>query len=236
MDEIILDSIRDLLKRGKGDPRLLEQIKRAAEQDEVISVYERDYVNGLTERYLKPGYNEGDVWPIQKPDTSTWPVSRPQRAYDKRRSRIPIKRLFALWPRRKLTKAISGIVIIALVAAIATVYLPSDLEPDRAVVPPKITVQKPTLASGLTVETDSLSYSLGDILSVSGTSDAGGDVTLSITNSADQLVWQETVALKSDGTYSTLSIAGGQGWESAGSYTLKAQQGSLVAEFSFDFG
>ena len=97
------------------------------------------------------------------------------------------------------------------------------------------TTTKTTSTSGLSVEVDASSYSLGDIISISGESDSSGDVTLSIINGASQIIWQEEASLKTDGTYSTLSIAGGPGWESAGEYTLRVAQGSVTKEINFDF-
>ena len=85
------------------------------------------------------------------------------------------------------------------------------------------------------IDADASSYSLGDIISISGSSDKSGDVTLSIINGANQIIWQEVISLKTDGTYSTLSIAGGSGWESTGQYTLKVTQGSATEEINFDF-
>ena len=106
--------------------------------------------------------------------------------------------------------------------------------PDMSTSSPTTTT-KPTPTSGLVVDADASSYSLGDIISISGNSDTSGDVTLSIINGANQIIWQEVISLKTDGTYSTLSIAGGPGWESAGEYTLKVTQGSVTEEINFDF-
>jgi len=56
MVDAILDDVKELLLNEQGDAKILERIKRAAENDEVISVYERDYVNDLVEKYLRPKY------------------------------------------------------------------------------------------------------------------------------------------------------------------------------------
>ena len=66
MADTILDDVKELLLNEKGDAKILERIKRAAENDEVISVYERDYVNDLVEKYLQPKYEPELIEEIKK--------------------------------------------------------------------------------------------------------------------------------------------------------------------------
>ena len=61
-----------------------------------------------------------------------------------------------------------------------------------------------------------------------------GKITLSIIN-GDDTIWEEEISPRADQSYSTLLIAGGPSWESKGSYTIKAVQGSITEEISFDF-
>ena len=90
---------------------------------------------------------------------------------------------------------------------------------------------------GLSVATDQHSYNKGDIISISGTSQAsaGNEIKLSIENPNGGLVWSETVKIKSNGKFSTLLIAAGAGWDNNGEYTLKAEHGSLANQIKFDF-
>ena len=92
MVDTLLDDVKELLKQDKGDPKLLERIKRAAEQDEVISVYERDYVANLAKKFLRPQYEESSKEPeIGKPEsisemrkTSTIPESKFEKLSEKK--------------------------------------------------------------------------------------------------------------------------------------------------------
>ena len=43
------------------------------------------------------------------------------------------------------------------------------------------------------------------------------------------------IAVKNNGMYSTLSIAGGLGWENSGTYTLKVDNGSEIKSITFSF-
>jgi hypothetical protein len=83
---------------------------------------------------------------------------------------------------------------------------------------------------------DASSYARGDIISISGkTKIPTSVVRLSILNAANQEVWNENLDVKDDGSYSTLTIAGGQGWEQAGKYTARASYGGMTDTMIFDF-
>ena len=232
MVDTILDDVKELLKLEKGDPKILERIKRAAEQDEVISVYERGYVTNLVEKFLRPKYDEPVKEPEIKPESipEKPKITIPDTKFEKLSESKPI---FESKTSPKTTKIMFGIGAVAL-AIILVVGVSMSGLPDMST-PSSTTTTKPIPTSGLVVDADASSYSLGDIISISGSSDASGDVTLSIINGANQIIWQEVISLKTDGTYSTLSIAGGPGWESAGEYTLKVTQGSVTEEINFDF-
>ena len=232
MVDTILDDVKELLKLDKGDPKILERIKRAAEQDEVISVYERGYVTNLVEKFLRPKYDEPAKEPEVKPESvpEEPKITIPDTKFEKLSESKPV---FESKTSPKTTKIMFGVGAVAL-AIILVVGVSMSGLPDVST-PSPTTTTKPTPTSGLVVDADASSYSLGDIISISGSSDASGDVTLSIINGANQIIWQEVISLKTDGTYSTLSIAGGPGWESAGEYTLKVTQGSVTEEINFDF-
>ncbi len=241
MVDTIYDDVKELLKIEKGDPKILERIKRACEQDEVISVYEREYIQKLVAEHLAPKYDDIPTEPeiitesgqkSEEPQVRTIPEpisSKP----------VPQKPTFELQSNPKTTKIIFGIgaVALAIILVAGVSYSGvslSDISDDTPTTPATST-KKTTSTSGLKVEVDASSYSLGDIISISGDSDSSGDVTLSIINGASQIIWQEKASLKTDGTYSTLSIAGGPGWESSGEYTLRVTQDLLTEEITFDF-
>ena len=237
MVDTIFDDVKELQKIEKGDPKILERIKRACEQGEVISVYEREYIQKLVEEHLTPKYEDIPIEPeiitenAQK--TSEPEVTIPEPNFSKP---VQQKPTFELKSNPKTTKIIFGIGAVALaIILVAGVSYSGVSFPEASDAPTTTTTTKPSSTSGLSVEVDASSYSLGDIISISGESDSSGDVTLSIINGASQIIWQEEASLKTDGTYSTLSIAGGPGWESAGEYTLRVTQGTVTEEINFDF-
>ena len=209
--DLILDDIKGLLDLKKGDPKILNMIKRAAEQGEVISLYERNYVKNLAEQFLNLEYEEL----VEAPDLIQEPVPEPAANNaapepQKKRSRLKSK------------KVILGIVVLLAVmiaGSSSSISIPSSSAPP----------------SGLTLEADSTSYSSGDIISISGNTLTAGEVTLLITNTADRVIWEEKIQAKFGEIFSTLSIAGGPGWESAGEYKIWVTQGTAAEEFIFDF-
>ena len=52
MDDSLFDDVTSLLDGDFGDDRILKQISRACKNNEVISNYERNYVQKLAEQYL----------------------------------------------------------------------------------------------------------------------------------------------------------------------------------------
>ena len=70
MTDMLLDDVNSLLDGDFGDDRILKQIARACKNNEVISNYERNYVQKLAEQYLgkKPQSTT-----IKKPETIPTP-------------------------------------------------------------------------------------------------------------------------------------------------------------------
>ena len=52
MEDSLLDDVKALLDKDFGDDRILKQILRACENNEVISNFERNYVKKLAEKHL----------------------------------------------------------------------------------------------------------------------------------------------------------------------------------------
>ena len=69
MTDSLLDDVKALLDKDFGDDRILKQIFRACENNEVISNYERNYVRKLAEKYLgkKPEIVQTQIPVIEKP-------------------------------------------------------------------------------------------------------------------------------------------------------------------------
>lgn len=240
MDDIILEDVKALLRLGKGSPLFLERIRRAAEQGEVISHYERSYVSELARKHLGPGHgappspatpppraaSAASMSLVRAPAPSP-PARRGAVAGAVRMPALLVRPLVAT--RRRMIATAIVVMLVAAGAASAVVY---TVDGGGAAEP----VAVPVVPPGLTVEADATLFVSGDIVSVSGTSASpAGAVVLSITNGGGEMVWQETVGARADRTYSTLTIAGGPGWESAGLYVLSASEGSASRTFAFDF-
>ncbi len=163
---MLLDDVNSLLDGDFGDDRILKQIARACKNNEVISNYERNYVQKLAEQHLG-----------RKPQTSQ---------------------------KSEIT------------------------EPEI----PKIEIPKP---KPLLTQTSSSSYVKSDLISINGVSENSNVVNLSILNSNNELVWAEQVSVKSDGSYSTLAIADGEGWENSGTYNIKVEDGTNTKSTKFSF-
>lgn len=221
----LIDDVRELLEKGKGDERILNQILRACENDEVISNYERSYVKKLVDKHLSRKTNIGSAEPVAPkveiippaPATEVAALASPTSHSSSKNIKIV---------------GIGAALIIAVAVSVA--ILGSSDNPADVPVNPIDTpiVDEP---EALLIQTDLLSYQKGDLVSISGSSVVPGSVNLYITNSDDQLVWSERVTIKGNGGYSTLTIAGGSGWENPGTFTIGAENNSESVSMTFSF-
>lgn len=228
MTDPLLDDVKALLDKDFGDDRILKQICRACENNEVISNYERNYVRQLAEKHLgkkpavKTSTEEKQIVPdvvlpeIQSIQQNQTYQPRPQPKYS---SNVKNTKLFL---------GIGGVALMIIVAVAFSFGAISETTP---------TIQTPTNPEldSLSIQTDLSSYSKKDLISISGISDTSGTVNLSIENNKNELVWSEQVSVKNDGRFSTLAIAGGSGWENSGTYTLKVDNGKETKTTSFLF-
>ena len=229
MTDLLLDDVKSLLDKDFGDDRILKQICRACENNEVISNYERNYVRQLAEKHLgkkpeftptpsveeKPSVPDIQIPEIQHiPQTQSFQTEVPRISYSKSKN-------------KKIMFGIGGLALVIIIAAAVsfnglptgtTINTPSDNTP-----------------ISLSIQTDLESYDKKDLISISGVSDTTGNVNLSIENQNNELVWAEQVSLKSDGRFSTLAIAGGSGWENSGTYTIKVNNGKETRSDTFSF-
>jgi len=225
MTDPLLDDVKALLNKDFGDDRILKQICRACENDEVISNYERNYVRKLAEKYLgkkpefvqTPSVEKKHVVPdvaipeIQHiPQTQTFQMESPRISYSNSKNK----------------KILLGLGIIALVIIISSIVSFSEIT-DR--------INDDDVPVSFLIETDLTSYNKKDLISINGVSDTSGTVIISIENQNDELVWTEQISLKGDGRFSTLTIAGGQGWESSGIYTIRVDNGVETKSSTFSF-
>jgi len=230
MTDPLLDDVKALLDKDFGDDRILKQICRACENNEVISNYERNYVQKLAEKHLgkKPEFTQTphieekqvvpdvvipEIKPVQQ--TQSFQTEVPQISYSK--------------PKNK--KIVFGIGSFALVIIIAAAIAFSGITDGTT----NFGTPTNNASISLTIQTDLESYNKKDLISISGVSDTTGNVNLSIENQNNELVWAEQVSLKSDGRFSTLAIAGGPGWEKSGTYTIKVDNGKETKSDTFSF-
>ena len=227
MTDPLLDDVKSLLDKDFGDDRILKQICRACENNEVISNYERNYVRKLAEKHLgkrpeftqtphveeKPIVHDVSIPQIQQ--TQSLLTEMPRISYSKSKNK----------------KIMFGIGGLALVIIIVTAVSFSDLTTGIT----KIDTSSSDIPISLSIQTDLKSYNKKDLISISGVSDSMGTVNLSIENQNNKLVWTEQISLKNDGQFSTLAIAGGAGWEKSGTYTIKVDNGKETKSDTFSF-
>ena len=233
MSDPFFDDVKELLDKEKGDERILKQIYRACENNEVISNYERNYVRKLAEKYLgrKPPVEEKPS--AKEPSIPDVVISEPtiQKTQTFQKESLRIKKSDS--KNTKMMLGIGGAALAAIIIiAVASTGI-SDIEDTNVTTPvvPKQTI----VSSSFSVQTDLDSYQKKDIISISGVSKEAGFVNLSIENQDGTLVWSEQVQTKNEGRFSTLVIAGGSGWEGSGTYTLKAQNNSETQSETFSF-
>jgi len=227
MNDPLLDDVRSLLDKDFGDDRILKQICRACENNEVISNYERNYVRKLAEKHLgkKPEITISTEEKKVVPDVIMPQISPIQKTQTLQRK--PAK----ITSRAKNTKIMVGISAVVLVIIIAVGVSFSGMSDNIS----KIDSPNNSVPVSLSIQTDLSSYSKKDLISISGISDTSGSVNLSIVNQNNKVVWAEQVSLKNNGRYSTLAIAGGPGWESSGTYTIKVDNGVETKSNTFSF-
>ena len=229
MDDSLLDDVKALLDKDFGDDRILKQICRACENNEVISNYERNYVKQLAEKHLGRRAEVEQTTPHIEEKPSVPDVVIPEISTQKTQVIQPEPRRIQSKPKNsKIMLGVGGIALVIIIAVAVSFSSVSDETP-------KINTPSSPVSLTLSVQTDLSSYNTKDIISISGNSETSGVVNLSIENSNNQLVWSEQVSLKSNGKYSTLAIAGGPGWENSGTYTIKVDNGEETESSTFSF-
>ena len=231
MTDSLLDDVKSLLDKDFGDDRILKQICRACENNEVISNYERNYVRKLAEKHLgkRPEVDQSQTSVEEKqivPDVVIPGIVTSQKTQIVQSE--PPRITYSTSKNSKIMLGIGGIALVIIIVAVSFSGI-SDITPTQVTTPTN------SVSTTLSIQTDLSSYDKKDIISISGISNTSGTVNLSIENQNNELVWAEQVSLKSDRKYSTLAIAGGQGWESSGTYTIKVDNGVETKSTTFSF-
>jgi hypothetical protein len=234
MNDMLLDDVNSLLDGDFGDDRILKQIARACKNNEVISNYERNYVQKLAEQYLgkKPPIDPSTISenPPTIPDIVIPPIDpSPQIQIDPSPQTNQSFSFSSSNSGLKNPKLILGFGSVALVIIVAAAILfssSSNSFPSNSI--SDVEIQ-------LSVQTDLSSYVQKDIISINGICNNSEVVNLSITNGNNDLIWAEQLSVKNNNVYSTLTIAGGSGWENSGTYTVTVDSGYEIKSIAFSF-
>lgn len=232
MEDSLHDDVKALLDKDFGDDRILKQILRACENNEIVSNFERNYVRKLAEKHLGKKSSAGPSEPIRK-EAKTVPdvvIPEPATVQTQTFQTSPPKITSRNQKKSKIMMGIGGMALVIIIA-IATTYGGTSANSPTVVDDP---VPTPVDAS-LSIKSDLKSYDAKDLISVSGNSETSGTANLSIENQDGELVWTEQVSIKSNGSYSTLAIAGGPGWEKSGTYSLIVDNGKETKTTTFTF-
>ena len=223
MSDMLLDDVNSLLDGDFGDDRILKQIARACKNNEVISNYERNYVQKLAEQHLgkkplsnkKPETITPEIPKIEIPKPE--PIVTTQLSQPTNNSKSKNSKLFL---------GFGGIGVVIIIAA--AFLLSNNIDSSETNVVSEIKIE-------LSIQTDLSSYAKSDLISINGVSQNSNIVNLSILNQNNDLIWAEQVSVKSDGGYSTLAIADGEGWENSGTYNIKVEDGTEIKSIKFTF-
>jgi len=228
MGQFFTDDIDSLLKSGHGDSARLANIREEFVRTKLVSIDDRKYVEGLLARYSQTvevkqeKIKESRIVPPPPPPRNP-PTLLEVKQKPKKAESIPKLQ----GGKTKLRNVVISVCATAFaVLVVSFVAMSQDLE-TGIVAPSVIKV----------LELDSSSYVRGDIISISGkTKEATSIATLSITNPAGKQIWNEVVTVKPSGTFATLVIAGGEGWDQLGTHTVSVSYSgnSDTAKFSFD--
>lgn len=227
MTDTLFDDVKALLDKDFGDDRILKQIYRACQNDEVISNYERNYVRKLAEKHLgkRPEIKKETVVTREKPVTPD--VVIPQSNSIQKIQEIPTPKTSSSGSKNsKIMIAIAGIILVVIIGGVAAFSGGQTTGVTEDPLPTPVS---------LSVETDLSSYSTKDLISISGISENSNTVDLLIENSNEELVWREQLSVKSDGTFSTLVIAGGPNWNTSGVFTISVEDGKETKTNTFSF-
>ena len=226
MGQFFTDDIDALLKSGHGDYGRLSRIKTDFETKKLVTIDDRRYVESLVSRYLQSAAQTEKPERIVKiPEKRIVPPPSPptnvsETRYQKTVVEKPIEKVNGGRKMKNVVISIASVVFAVLI--ISVVAMNQD---NIGMIGPS-----PTKA----VETDQAAYAKGDIVSISGNAESA-ITELSISDPDGQKIWTEIVKVKADGKFSTLVIAGGNGWEKAGKYTVTSSADGKTETTVFDF-
>ena len=213
-----------LIRLRYGDGKKLRNIRDTIRHDNFITTEDKKYVESLISTHLKSTIID-EPQSIPKPGVE----SKQKLTTEALRTKIPPS---GITNTKKI--AIPAGIAIAVIAVIAVIGINSS---NINNVEEQTTLLESVSTSGLIIQMDDSSYQIAEIISISGNikNTTDGAVELTIINSNGYKIWNEFVNIKNNGEFSTLSIAGGNGWENIGEYILKAQYEDLENKIEFTF-
>ena len=231
MGQFFTDDIDALLKSGHGDSTRLAKIKAEFESTKLVSIDDRKYVESLISRYLQIPTEPKPEKTIRESEKRIVPPPPPPRnpptllevkQKPKKEERIP-KIEGGKIKLRNIVIAVCATVFAVLMVS----FVAMNQDETGGIAGTAITK---------TLEIDATSYVRGDIISISGrTEDTSQTVRLAISNPSNVEVWSEVVAVKPSKEFSTLAIAGGDGWDQAGKYTITLTYSDVSENIGFSF-
>ncbi len=202
-----------------GDVKKLREIRNTIRHDNFITADDKEYVESLINEHLT---NKSLVSSSTRKPSARIKLETKSKKNDS----YSQTNFLVNFSSTKKMGILGGVA--AVIAIIVIVGFTSGTQSDSSI---SATTNNPLL---LTL--DQKQYQISDIISISG--DVISDrkeITLTIENSNGIQIWKEKIEPKTGGDFSTMLIAGGGGWEDAGSYTLTAVQNDLVEKIKFRF-
>ena len=212
-----ITDLDDLIRHRHGDVKKLREIRDTIRHDNFVTTDNKNYVESLITMYLK---NQPFAKPSSHQQSDTKIKLQPKSTPSGSDSKNNVA--FSFSSNKKLG------ILAGVVAAIAIIVIVGFTA---------INQTSTTITEPLLVNVDQATYQRADIISISGNSKSVStqSVELSIENANGKKIWDENINPKKDGQFSTLVIAGGNGWENDGVYILKATHSDLASEIEFKF-
>ena len=212
-----ITDLDDLIRHHHGDVKKLREIRDTIRHDNFVTTDNKNYVESLITMYLK---NQPFAKPSSHQQSDTKIKLQPKSTPSSSDSKNNVA--FSFSSNKKLG------ILAGVVAAIAIIVIVGFTA---------INQTSTTITEPLLVNVDQATYQRADIISISGNSKSVStqSVELSIENANGKKIWNENINPKKDGQFSTLVIAGGNGWENDGVYILKATHSDLASEIEFKF-
>ena len=218
-----LTDLDNLIRNHHGDVSKLREIRDTIRHDNFITTDDKNYVQSLIDEHLNDQL-------LEKPSTHRKSDARIKLQTRSNTSDSDSQINFSFnFSSNKRVGILAGVA--AAIAIIAIVGFTAINQDDTI-----NSVISSTPNNPLLITVDQTQYQRADIISILGDTTSSSElITLSIENADGVKIWKEGIEPKNNGSFSTLIIAGGGGWENGGAYTLKAVQNDLIKEIKFQF-